>query len=168
MEKCFGQEINGFPEGKTVTLPHDAMIEEAHSGNVLMKARRPAFQEDITGMRRNFSCRRIGRKKTVTAEFEGAYMNSLVYLNNDRVESCHYGYSNFYVSLDHSLLYGKVNRLEVLVNNEEPNSRWYSGSGLYRNVWLYVDDTVHFAIDGIKISTRRWRKSPAWSWYSPV
>lgn len=80
-------------------------------------------------------------------------MNSRVYLNNNYVGCCHYGYSNFYVNLDKHLLYGKKNRVEVLVNNEELNSRWYTGTGLYRNVWLYEDEQIHFAIDGIKIST---------------
>ena len=103
------------------------MIEEAPFRECVNEGQTACFPGGYYRYAKEFFVRRIGRKKTVTAEFEGAYMNSLVYLNNDRVESCHYGYSNFYVSLDHSLLYGKVNRLEVLVNNEEPNSRWYSG-----------------------------------------
>lgn len=151
--KMLGQEINGFPEGKTVTLPHDAMIEETPFRECVNEGQTACFPGGYYRYAKEFFVPEEWKEKTVTAEFEGAYMNSLVYLNNDRVGSCHYGYSNFYVNLDHSLLYGKVNRLEVLVNNEEPNSRWYSGSGLYRNVWLYVDDTIHFAIDGIKIST---------------
>lgn len=151
--KMLGQEINGFLEGKEVTLPHDAMIEEIPDKDCENNTQTAYFPGGYYRYAKEFLVPEDWKDKTVTVEFEGAYMNSLVYVNNDFLGGCHYGYSNFYVNLDASLLYGKRNRIEVFVNNEELNSRWYTGSGLYRNAWLYVDDTVHFVINGIKIST---------------
>ncbi|MDO4275024.1 MAG: glycoside hydrolase family 2 TIM barrel-domain containing protein [Eubacteriales bacterium] len=151
--KILGQQINGFPEGREVTLPHDAMIEEKISADCINSTQTAHFPGGYYRYTKEFTAPPEWKNKTVTLEFEGAYMNSRVYLNNDHVGGCHYGYSNFYVELDHSLLYGKVNRVEVLVNNEALNSRWYTGSGLYRNVQLYIGEPVHFAIDGIRIST---------------
>ena len=64
-------------------------------------------------------------------------MNARVYVNGDYAGGYPHGYSNFYVCLDHFLKYGQENELKVIVNNGmELNSRWYSGSGLYRNVCL--------------------------------
>lgn len=151
--KILGQQINGFPEGKEITLPHDAMIEEQSQRacpNMTQTAHYPGGYYRYV---KEFIAPIEWLEKTVTLEFEGAYMNSRVYLNNDYVGGCHYGYSNFYVNLNHSLMYGKRNRIEVIVNNEILNSRWYTGSGLYRNVWLHTGDPVHIALNGIQIST---------------
>lgn len=151
--KMLGQQINGFPEGRPVMLPHDAMIEEEVSPDCVNSTQTAHFPGGYYRYTKEFMVPRDWENQTVVLEFEGAYMNSRVYLNHDYMGGCHYGYSNFYVSLDHSFLYGKVNRIEVLVNNEELNSRWYTGSGLYRNVWLHTGKEVFFDIDGIRITT---------------
>lgn len=151
--KILGQQINGFPEGKSINLPHDAMIEESTDINSRNNTQTAYFPGGYYRYTKDFTAPEEWKDKIINLEFEGSYMNSRVYLNNNYVGCCHYGYSNFYVNLDKHLLYGKKNRVEVLVNNEELNSRWYTGTGLYRNVWLYEDEQIHFAIDGIKIST---------------
>ncbi len=151
--KIFGALFTGYPEGVEVTLPHDAMIEEDVDFVCENSGQTAFYPEGYYRYVKEFDVPREWSDKTISLELEGAYMNSRVYLNNDYVGGCHYGYSNCYVNLDHSLRYGEKNRIEVLVNNERLSSRWYTGGGLYRNVWLYVGETVHFTIDGIKIST---------------
>lgn len=151
--KILGQQINGFPEGREVTLPHDAMIEEQLQRDCPNMTQTAHYPGGYYRYVKEFIAPVEWRDKKVTLEFEGAYMNSRVYLNNDYVGGCHYGYSDFYANLDKSLIYGKLNRIEVLVNNEMLNSRWYTGSGLYRNVWLHVGDLTHIALNGIQIST---------------
>lgn len=151
--KMLGQQINGFPEGKEVNLPHDAMIEEGANANCRNNTQTAHLPGGYYRYVKEFMVPEEWKNKILTLEFEGSYMNSRVYLNHNYAGACHYGYSNFYVNLDKHILYGKVNRVEVFVNNEELNSRWYTGTGLYRNVWLFADEQIHFAIDGIKIST---------------
>lgn len=151
--RMLGQQINGFPEGKEVNLPHDAMIEEEANADCLNNTQTAHLPGGYYRYVKEFTVPMEWKDKTISLEFEGSYMNSRVYLNHNYVGACHYGYSNFYVNLDQHFLYGKVNRVEVFVNNEELNSRWYTGTGLYRNVWLFEDELVHFSIDGIKIST---------------
>lgn len=151
--KMLGQQINGFPKGKEVYLPHDAMIEEEIRQDCVNGTQTAYYPGGYYRYVKEFEVPEEWKNKTVRLGFEGAYMNSRVYLNNDLIGGCHYGYSDFYVTLDQSLLYGKKNQVEVIVNNEGLNSRWYTGSGLYRNVWLYTGENVFFTMDGIHIST---------------
>ena len=72
-------------------------------------------------------------------EFEGVYHNAEVHLNGEKIASCPYGYSDFYADLTGKLLPGRDNVLEVIAHNaDQPNSRWYSGAGIYRPVTLWT------------------------------
>ena len=85
--------------------------------------------------------------------FEGIYMDSTVYLNGEKVGGHGYGYSSFLVDLTGKLQPGE-NVLAVRVDNShQPNSRWYSGSGIYRNVWLVQTAQVHFDLWGLRCCT---------------
>lgn len=64
-----------------------------------------------------------------------------------------YGYSNFYVTLDDFLKYGEKNEIRVIANNIAPNSRWYSGSGIYRDVKLLTGNAIFFPADSTQIKT---------------
>ena len=93
--------------------------------------------------------------KTVLLEFEGIYMDSNVYLNDELVGGRIYGYSNFYVDLTGKLRIGQENEIKVFVHNSQvPNARWYSGSGIYRPVNLIVANQEHIDLDGVKIITK--------------
>jgi beta-galactosidase len=84
--------------------------------------------------------------KRVSLEFEGVYMNADVYLNDQKVTSHPYGYTPIWCDLD--LKPGR-NVIAVRVDNgQQPNSRWYSGSGIYRHVWLHVNEPLHIAGEG--------------------
>ena len=157
-----GMHIMGYGEGKEVTLPHDAMIEEERVPDCANGVSTGFYPGGIYRYVKRFYVPWEWAEKTVSIEFEGAYMNTRVYLNGDYMGGCAYGYSNFYISLDKGLLYGEENEIAVLVNNSaEPNSRWYSGSGLYRNVNLMTGNDVHIAADSVKITTPEIEKNTA-------
>lgn len=151
--KILGALFSGYPEGRQVTLPHDAMIEEIVDAECANGGQTAYYPGGYYRYVKEFDVPMEWAEKTVSLELEGVYRNGRVYLNNDYVGGCHYGYSNCYVNLNRSIRYGTRNRIEVLVDNEGLSSRWYSGGGLYRNVWLHIGETVHFTIDGVKIST---------------
>ncbi|MEH7098397.1 glycoside hydrolase family 2 TIM barrel-domain containing protein [Neobacillus vireti] len=154
--------INGKPfmipgygqPGKTVNLPHDFLIEsetypeapgEQHTGyyggGVGTYTKILDIPEDFEG-------------KRVLVEFDGVYMNPTVILNGNVVASHHYGYSPFHADLTPYIKPGKKNRLAVTVNNgAQPNSRWYSGAGIYRHVDLLTSPKVHIAPWGIYAHT---------------
>lgn len=91
--------------------------------------------------------------KQVSLMFDGVYMDATVFLNGEEI-GCHgYGYTPFGVSLQGKLLPGE-NTLTVRVDNSrQPNSRWYSGSGIYRNVHLIVTEDAHVACFGVRCGT---------------
>lgn len=82
--------------------------------------------------------------------FDGVYMDSAIYVNNQWVGEWKYGYSSFEYEITDSLIDGE-NEILVKVVHQSPNSRWYSGAGIYRNVWLKTRDCNHIVTDGIYI-----------------
>jgi len=92
--------------------------------------------------------------------FEGIYMDSTIWLNGSLVGEWKYGYSTFEIDITDALKPGE-NELLVRVVLQIPNSRWYSGAGIYRNVWLKAVPELHFASDGIYISTVK--KEACWT-----
>lgn len=149
-----GPFITGFKEGKPVTLPHDAMIEEEKSEKCLNSFTTGYYPGGVYRYTKRFLVPEEWRDKTVTIELEGVYMSAFVFLNGEHMLTHNGGYSNFYVNLDSALLYGEENELEVIANNSgEPNSRWYTGSGIYRNVNLIVGNLLHIKNDSIRVTT---------------
>lgn len=105
--------------------------------------------------RKHFNYEENMKNKKVSLMFDGVYMDSSVYLNGELVGGCGYGYSSFTVDLTEGLREGD-NVIAVRVNNSlQPNSRWYSGSGIYRNVWLDIYEKVHVDQWGIFCFTNR-------------
>jgi beta-galactosidase len=86
--------------------------------------------------------------------FEGVYMDSYVYVNGTLAGNWKYGYSSFEYNITPFLTLGE-NEILVQVCHESPNSRWYSGAGIYRNVWLKASNTSHLVTDGIYLSTKQ-------------
>ncbi len=83
--------------------------------------------------------------------FDGVYMDCTVYVNGTEAVSWTHGYTSFGTDISALLNEGR-NRIDVLVRYKSPNSRWYSGAGIFRNVWLYELSPVHLNINGIYIS----------------
>jgi len=93
------------------------------------------------------------REKRILVQFDGVYMNAEVWLNGQWVGTHPYGYTSFWFDLTDKVKFGEGNVLVVKVRNEGENSRWYSGSGIYRHVWLKTLNTTHVAQWGTYITT---------------
>ncbi|OPJ61948.1 glycoside hydrolase family 2 TIM barrel-domain containing protein [Clostridium oryzae] len=93
--------------------------------------------------------RRQGKK--IWLEFDGIYMNSDVWINGVHLGNEPYGYTNFYYDITSYVNYGEKENVVVVKvdNSKQPNSRWYSGSGIYRHTWLSYLDYLHIDYCGI-------------------
>ncbi len=92
--------------------------------------------------------------RSIRLYFEGVYMNSSVFVNRKKVFDWKYGYSSFEADITDTLSDG-VNEIAVLVRHDAPNSRWYSGAGIFRNIWLYDTPKVHIITDSVYFSANR-------------
>ena len=138
--------------GTPVRLPHDAQILEKRNPAV-SDGGHGYFPGGIYTYEKTFTAPTEWESKKVLVEFEGVYKNSTVSLNGNVVGGHKYGYTTFTVELT-GLNYGGENTLTVVADNSKlPNSRWYTGSGIYRPVWLYLGDAAHIAYQGVKITT---------------
>lgn len=97
---------------------------------------------------------RINRGEHVLLRFEGVYMDTTVYVNGKKIGDWKYGYSTFDMDITHALVQGK-NQITVQVRHHSPNSRWYSGAGMFRKVWLKVCPAVSFQMDGTYVHTTK-------------
>ena len=95
------------------------------------------------------------RDQKVLFEFEGVYQQAEVFINGEKAGFRPYGYTNFYIDADSYLKYGEENEIRVIAkNSEQPNSRWYTGTGIYRPVILWTSDKeVYIPVNGVKIRT---------------
>jgi beta-galactosidase len=149
----FWQDPALTPE-RTVDLPHDWGIEferdPSHPSGVLGGF----FRTGMGEYRKTFAAPEAWRGKKLFIEFEGVYMNAEVWLNGHFLGRHPYGYTSFAFALSPYLDYDGENTLLVRVNNAcQLNSRWYSGSGIYRHVWLMVADPVHADHWGVYVTT---------------
>ena len=147
----------GIPAGevKTVDLPHDYMIEQKRDPDSLTKRDGGYFPGGVGCYYKKFFAPADWKNKNIYVEFEGVYMNAEIRLNGNVIKRQNYGYSTFFVNLDKYLKYDSENELSVTVDNSAiPNSRWYSGAGIYRYVWLYIGENNHINFNGVYIKTK--------------
>ena len=138
--------------GKPVTLPHDAQISEPRSASA-SDGGHGYFPGGIYTYEKTFTAPAEWADKKVLIEFEGVYKNCTVSLNGKEIGAHRYGYTGFTLNLE-DLNIGGENTLTVVADNSQiPNSRWYTGSGIYRPVWLYVGDDERVEYRGVKITT---------------
>jgi len=139
---------------KPVNLPHDAMIGKPRSANNPGGGNVGFFPGGLVNYRKKVSIPEEWRGQSIQLEFEGVYMNAEVSVNNQPVCLHPYGYTSFIVDITPYLLYGKENVIGVVVNNTaQPNSRWYSGTGIYRHVWLRSGGPVYIQPWGVFVTT---------------
>lgn len=139
---------------RSLDLPHDWSIEGAIAANNPMGGSGGFFPSGVAWYRRTFAVPAAWSARRVSLEFEGIYMNATVYVNGRELGVHPYGYTTFFHDLTPHLEPGAENVLAVRVDqSQQPNSRWYAGSGIYRHVWLHVTDLVHVAPWGIFVST---------------
>ncbi|HUM84197.1 MAG TPA: glycoside hydrolase family 2 TIM barrel-domain containing protein [Lachnospiraceae bacterium] len=138
---------------KKVTLPHDAMQEETRNEKAPSGSGGAYFPGGCYEYSRTFMAPEEWRDRDVILEFEGIYPMAEISLNGCKVGSCSYGYSGYRFLLD-NLSYGSGNILKVTVNgSQKPDSRWYSGAGMIRPVWLWTGSRSHILPDGIRVTT---------------
>lgn len=141
-------------EYKKVSIPHDAMISEPRIAESIGEGNIGFFAGYDYEYRKNFFVPAEEEGKALLLEFEGVYHNAEVYVNGEKAAERPYGYSNFYADLSGLLKYGEENEVLVKVtNSDQPNSRWYSGTGIYRPVWLWEGKDEYILINGVRIRT---------------
>ena len=142
------------PSMQPVTLPHDAMLYEKRSKDAATAGACGYFPGGAYVYVKRFLVPETWRTQSAVLEFEAVYQNAQVFVNDALVAEQRYGYTNFFVVLDPQLKYGEENEIKVIADNSSvPNSRWYSGSGIYRNVNLFLGDKSHIRPDGLLVST---------------
>ena len=137
-----------------VNLPHDFSIDRTRMPNSRMGSSGGFFQGGNGVYKKSITLSQDLMVSKVILEIEGAYMNAEVSVNGNLVAFNPYGYTTFHADLSPWLDFEGYNELEVRVGNDAlPNSRWYSGSGLYRHVWLLTGQECTIAPWGIFITT---------------
>jgi len=156
-----GAESPSFKDSlwRIVDLPHDWSIEDLPGTNSPFS---PDAISQVNGgyttggtgwYRKNFVIPTGQSKKRILIQFDGIYMNADVYINGRNVGNHPYGYTSFWYDVTERIKFGQDNIIAVKVRNEGENSRWYSGSGIYRHVWLKVLDPVYVENWGVSITT---------------
>ena len=139
------ESINQLPweikEWQGVDIPHDWMIYQV----------KDLYENSIGYYKKIFDSHLLDDRQ-ILIRFEGVYMDTTVYLNGKAIYEWKYGYSTFEIDLTDYIKEGE-NELYVKCVYRSPNSRWYSGAGIYRNVWLIQRAAAHFVSDGIYISS---------------
>lgn len=129
---------------RTLDLPHDWAIEGDFMATAPSGASGGALPGGIGWYRKHFNVTKADKGKKLFIDFDGVYMNAKVWINGHELGQRPYGYSSFRYDLTPHLNYGGDNVVAVRVDNsDQPNSRWYSGCGIYRHVYLVSTDNVH-------------------------
>lgn len=139
---------------RQLNLPHDWSIELDFNKYSLVTHEGGYLDGGIGWYRKTFIVPESVKGKRISINFDGVYMNSTTYLNGEMLGTYPFGYNAFSYDVSEKLYFdGRVNVLIVKVNNTQPSSRWYSGSGIYRNVHFTVKNPVHVARYGTFITT---------------
>ena len=148
---------------RKLNLPHDWSIEGTFSEDNPTKPEGGALPAGIGWYRKNFTIPEAWVDKSVSIEFGGVYKNSEVWINGRYLGKRPNGYISFAYNLTDYLNYGEqTNVIAVKVDNSlQPNSRWYSGSGIYRNVRLVASEKLHVAHWGTHVTTPKVTKNKA-------
>ena len=150
----FGWQFTHNGKTQNVDLPHDwDIFEGPNSGKGATGTGGGWFEAGKGEYRKTFKTP-IG--EVVKFHFEGVYQKAEVYVNGQRAGQHHYGYTPFTVDVTKYLNKDKKQANEVVVkvdNSEQPNCRWYSGSGIYRHVWLETMPAMHIAENGVFVTT---------------
>lgn len=152
-----GAERPGFDDHRwrRLDLPHDWSIEGTPAQDAPAGGRGGYFPTGVGWYRKAFRMPLGSRGRTASLEFDGVYMNSDVWINGVHLGRRPYGYIGFAYDITAHLASG-TNVVAVRVDNSaQPNSRWYTGSGIYRHVWLTVVDPLHVARWGTSVTTPR-------------
>lgn len=147
---------------RTLQLPHDWSIEGAFNKDNPTKQAQAFLPAGIGWYRKTFTVPVNWKNKMVSIEFDGVFKNSEVWINGHSLGMRPNGYLSFAYDLSKYLNFGKENTIAVKVDNDaQPNSRWYTGSGIYRNVKLTASGKLHVALWGTFVTTPEINKEKA-------
>lgn len=145
-----GQRENRFQ----TDVPHDAMLLDEKSETSAGGVNTGWIEAKDYTYEKNLQIEEQWNGKKLLLEFEGIYRKATVCVNGKKAAYHEYGYTGFYVDITELVNYGADNELKVTaVNSDQPNSRWYSGTGIYRPVWLCVLPEKHILPDEIRVTT---------------
>lgn len=166
-------KLGDFPEAinaefdtadwRMLDLPHDWSIEGDFDELNPAKPEGGALPTGMGWYRKTFKMPEDYKNKSISIEFDGVYRNSEVWINGEYLGKRPFGYISFAYDLSQHLYYGEEENVIAVKadNSEQPNSRWYSGSGIYRNVRLVVADKLHIAHWGTFVHTPEISKEKA-------
>ena len=160
-------ELSDFDDSRwrNINLPHDWSIEnlpDQKEGEIIGPFNKNSIGKAHTGFtiggtaryRKTFVLAEADQNKEISIYFDGVYMESDVWLNGHHLGSHKHGYTPFYYKLnDYLSPSGQKNTLVVRVKNIGKNSRWYSGSGIYRHVWLRATEPLNIPVWGVFVTT---------------
>jgi len=149
-QNTFLELSGGAPDPVPVVLPHDAMIGSERSPEALHA--NAYFPGGAWRYTKSFDVPDEWADRRVRVQFEGAYRDAMVYVNDDFAASQSNGYCEFVVDLDPHLRVGEANTITVDCRAGD-DTRWYSGAGLFRPVHLWVQPLVHIEIDSLVVTT---------------
>lgn len=165
MEKVsFNEQWICYPKGKqeqaiAVDVPHDAMLLDMRTETSPSGVNSGWYDAQDYIYSKTFFVPDSYRDKKVIFEFESVYHKATVFINDRKMAYHDYGYTGFFVKAEESLIYGEENTIRVeVINSDQPNCRWYSGTGIYRPVWLYLLPEKHIRPQGIKITTMDYKQ----------
>jgi len=152
-----GSEKNTFDDSawRPLDLPHDWSIEGPYDANAAAGGSGGYLPTGIGWYRKTFSLPETDTGRRVAVQFDGVYEHSTVWINGHEAGYRPYGYSSFIYEISPYLNYGSTpNVIAVRVDNsQQPNSRWYSGSGIFRHTWLLTTDPLQIAPWGVVVTT---------------
>lgn len=138
----------------SITLPHDAMIYETRDQSHPSGKHGCYLKGYDYQYQKSFVVELSEKESHIIFEFEGVYHQAEVYVNDEKLMIRAYGYTNFYVDVTKAIRFGGENTITVIARNAaQPNSRWYSGAGIYRPVYMYILPKKHIELNGIKVTT---------------
>ncbi len=147
--------------GECVNLPHDYMIKQPVTKDAPAGPAMGYYDGKLANYTKYVVIPKEWEEEQVLLHFDGVMMNATVEVNGSRVALHHYGYTPFDVDLTDRLDFGCENRITVTCNpTMQPNSRWYTGAGIYRHVTIEHRPYLHIATDGIYTVTKRVEQEP--------
>lgn len=157
----FWNEKNAFAlvwnvpkEAEEIVLPHDAMIGNKLNPDAINSVHSGFRDSNAYVYVKKLFISSKSMNRQLSLKFEGIHMNSFVYINEQLAGKCPFGYTSFYVEMNDFIRFDEENEIRVVVKNGAmANSRWYSGGGIYRDVYLLESDLTYIQPDGLQIST---------------
>ncbi|MCL2627320.1 MAG: DUF4982 domain-containing protein [Oscillospiraceae bacterium] len=143
--------LDGSPP-KPVDIPHDWLIGDAHNH----------YKSGIGKYTTALDLEKSDNAEKVSLRFDGVYMDSTLRVNGKTAGEWKYGYTTFEFDITDFITFEKPNEIELTVNFDGQSARWYTGAGIYRDVWLITRNANHFVPDGIYVTTAQ--KDGVWTW----